>query len=290
MERNVELFTNTLTLDILEARDYVDWEKIEKKVFQLRREIALLQSLDKEVDPLSDLSDLLTNHPNILRVLQLLIAHTPDQLTLADGRVVNFAKDIKSMCLERAREIAKIFIDIGLLAFLKRVRSLEDCVKGVLIGLEPNVRKNRRGKKFEEVVYQLICNTVKALEREFSVELEVIKNLKVNLKNECKTVDFGIRIKNKAEIESAIEVNFYSTPGSKPSETLPRAYSEIQSKLADKNINLIVISDGKGWIKMRSSIETMLKELKYCFTLKQAKKGYLKQALSEILREKLKKQ
>lgn len=282
MATKLDLFIDSLTPDILAPSEYVNWAKIEQRIYDLRREIALLQSLDKERNPLGDLTDLLNKYPRILEVLRLLIAHTPEKIWFADGRSIAFRKDMSAMDESRAREIAQIFIDMKLLGFLKRIKSVEDCVKGVLIGLEPNVRKNRRGMKFETEINRLVEETVEEIKRETGLRLEIIRGLKLDLAKETKTVDFGINIGRKPK--AVIEVNFYSTSGSKPSETLPRAYPEVQRGLADKNIGLIVISDGKGWLKMRGSISTMLEKLNYCFTLKQAKAGALKGALIEIIR------
>jgi len=39
----------------------------------------LLQSLDKD-NPVEDLTDLLHDNPKVLKVLQLLIAHTPEKI------------------------------------------------------------------------------------------------------------------------------------------------------------------------------------------------------------------
>ncbi len=61
-----DLFFQTLTPEILSPRDYTDWEAIKQKVKVIRREIALLQSLDKD-NPVEDLTDLLVSAPKILK-------------------------------------------------------------------------------------------------------------------------------------------------------------------------------------------------------------------------------
>lgn len=134
-----------------------DWNAIELTLVRLRREIALVQSIDKH-NPVSDLADLLRKQPSILKVLQLLIAHAPDKIYVGDpAKTIDFKFDEANLCatgnaaLMRAKVIARTFYDMGLLEFLTRVKSVEDVVRGVLIGLEPDARKNGRGAKPAEV-------------------------------------------------------------------------------------------------------------------------------------------
>ena len=286
MMDKVSIFLNNITPDVLEPEDYVRWDKIEEKVNSLRREIALLQSIRYAPDPFHDLVNLLIEGPTILRVLKTLIAHTPDEIIFPDNRYINFKNDEKHLKLrkdkKRAEEISKMFFDLGLLPYLKKIESLRDIVRGVLVGLEPNSRKNRRGERFESLLSALIENTVNEINKEKQTKLQVVKQLKIFLKEETKTVDFAIKEINKVKV--VVEANFYSTSGSKPSETLPRSYPEVERELKEKGIGLIVISDGKGWFKMKNAIKVMLDKLSYCFTIKQARDGKLKEAILKILK------
>lgn len=278
------LFFQTLTSEILEPADYTDWEAIEAEVKVLRREIALLQSVDKE-NPLDDLSDLLIKEPNTLKVLQLLIAHTPKEIHFDEiEKYINFDEDIARIAEnpDRANEIAKIFIEMGLIDFLREVRSVEDVVKGVLVGLEPNARKNRRGNKFEAVLESLVSETIEVINREKRLDLSFEAQMYVDLAKEKKNIDFVVLQGNKQRI--GIEANFYSTSGSKPSEVLGRAYPEVQQSLESQNIGFIVITDGSGWTKMKPVVQTAFDKLHYLMNIKQAEAGELKKAILEILK------
>ena len=136
MDNKFIIFFETLTPEILNPRDYIDWNNIKEKIKKIRREIALLESLDKD-NPKEDLADLLNKNPKILKVLQLLIAHTPDVIYFDDkDKYVDFEKDIVIVekNKNRAYQIAQIFIEMGLVEFLKEIKSIEDIVKGVLLG------------------------------------------------------------------------------------------------------------------------------------------------------------
>lgn len=277
-----ESFFQTLTPGILSPNEYVDWERINGKVKEMRREIALIQSLDKE-NPVEDLTDLFQENPNILKVLQLLIAHTPTEIYFDDVKKhIHFKKDLKiiSTDVDRAIEISRLFIEMGLVEFLKEVKSVEDIIKGVFIGLEPNSRKNRRGSKLESIIDGLIFTTIHTINEEYDYNLSFESQMFVSLENERKKVDYVI-IHNKEQI-IGIEVNFYSTSGSKPSEILGRAYPEVQNSLENQNMGFIVITDGKGWNKMRPVISTAYSKLDHLMNLKQARSGLLKEAIVEI--------
>jgi len=276
-------FFETLTPEILSPKDYIDWNNVKEKIKKIRREIALLESLDKD-NPKEDLADLLNKNPKILKVLQLLIAHTPDVIYFDDkSKYINFEKDILIVekNKERAYQIAQIFIEMGLVEFLKEVKSIEDIVKGVLLGLEPNVRKNRRGKKLELIINFLIKDVVEKLKDDLHINLSYQSQMFVDLPNERKQIDYVILKDNVPKV--AIEVNFYSTSGSKPSEVLERAYPNLQSNLKNKNIGFIAITDGLGWEKMKQVIKTAFNKIDYLLNIKQANSGLLKKYISELI-------
>jgi len=223
MNSKASLFFQTITPEILSPADYTNWDGIKAKVKAIRREIALLQSLDKD-NPVEDLIDLLHNNPKVLKVLQLLIAHTPEKIFFDEkDKYIDFKADLENVANDtgRAKAIAEIFVEMGLVEFLKEVRSVEDVVKGVLLGLEPNARKNRRGAKLEAVINELISSTIEKINKERGLNLSFESQMYVDLENERKKIDYVILQNGKQKI--AIEVNFYSTSGSKPSEVLGRA-------------------------------------------------------------------
>ena len=279
----VSSFFETITPEILSPADYTDWEAIEAKVTTLRREIALLNSLDKK-NAVTDLADLLHTSPKILLVLQLLVAHTPQKIFFNDPtKYIDFTIDLGVMAKDqqRAKQIAEIFVEMGLLQFLQRVRSIEDMVRGVFIGLEPNTRKNRRGTKLELLLNDLVASTVTNLNRDFEGPLSFERQMYADLLHERKKVDYLILKDGKPAV--AIEVNFYSTSGSKPSEVLGRAYPDVQEHLRQKGIGFIVITDGNGWNDMKPVIRTAFDKLNHVMNIKQAQGGELENVVREIL-------
>ena len=243
----------------------------------------MLQSLDKS-NPVEDLTDLLHKNPKLLKVLQILIAHTPQKIFFNDkDKYIDFREDEKLVTgdIKRAKAIAKIFVEMGVVEFLKEVRSVEDIVKGVLIGLEPNARKNRRGSKLESVLDSLIASIIEKINKKYKTGLAFEPQMYIDLANERKKIDYVILQNGKPKI--AIEVNFYSTSGSKPSEVLGRAYPEVQTNLKKKKVGFIVITDGIGWESMRPVISTAYEKLDYLMNIKQARSGELEKVITMIL-------
>jgi len=279
------IFFQTITLEILSPADYTNWDGIKARVKAIRREIALLQSLDKD-NPVEDLTDLLHNNPKVLKVLQLLIAHTPAKIFFDEkDKYIDFKADLENIANDtrRTKAIAEIFVEMGLVEFLKEVRSVEDVVKGVLLGLEPNARKNRRGAKLEAVINGLISSTIEKINKEKGLNLSFEPQMYVDLVNERKKIDYVILQNGKQKI--AIEVNFYSTSGSKPSEVLGRAYPEVQENLKKRGLGFIVITDGIGWESMKPVISTAYEKLDYLINIKQAMSGKLEKTILNILQK-----
>ena len=284
----VSAFFQTITPEILEPQEYTDWGAIEAKVMPLRREIALVQSIDKH-NPVTDLADLLQKHPAVLKVLQILIAHTPDKIYFSDSaKTVDFKADVAKLAQKgdaaascRAEAIAKTFFEIGLFDFLDRVKSVEDVVKGVLVGLEPNARKNRRGAKGGSGYERTNYLGSGQVGKHNGVVLAVERQMYVELESERKKIDYVVVQDGQPRV--GIEVNFYSVSGSKPSEVLGRAYPEVQASLKAHGVGFVVITDGVGWESMRPVIATAQKKLKHVINIRQAQSGDLARILQELL-------
>ena len=282
--RRLTLFVESITPDILPIDKYVDWGKIQAEVKSLETEIQLLKRLEYSKFK-EKLPDLLLELPAVLEILRLLVAHTPDDVWFSDGRSIDFkaaSTALKKGDRTTALTISDIFYDMGLPQFLKSVESINDIIRGVLIGLETHARKSRRGSLLELRIDSLIKTVLAKLSKHSQVNLECKKRIKINLKNGQKELDFLLISGDNPKI--AVEVNFYSTGGSKPSEVLERAYPDLQHNLKESNIGFIVITDGKGWFKMKPALDRSLQNLTHCMTIKQAEEGQFEEAVLRILK------
>jgi hypothetical protein len=262
---------STLTDEVLSSKTFIDWTRIYAFAEDYRRELALVGSLSKET-PVEDLADLLVTYPRVLPLLRSLIA-SAERLALIDGFTIDFKADQSRVTTgdkNRALQIATCFEAIGLLRELMVMKSVLDYSKGVLVGLEPNKHKNRRGSAFQSQVGALVRTTVDEISVTFQPKLQVGEGHGLEVKiGRRKYPDFGVLAGSPAKLEIAIEANFYASSGSKPLETLTSAYPEVQRQLANLGISLIVITDGMGWKRMKPSLAVALDSLHYLmnFTL-----------------------
>lgn len=215
----LDKFLATLLDDVLTSNTFIDWERVKNFLEDYRREIGLLGSLSKK-EPLKDLEDLLLHYPRILELLHHLIAHEPMRLNLLDIGNVDFKKDmkrLKSGDTSTAKRLAEAFDKMGLIEEIINMKSVFDFSKGVMVGLEPNKRKYRRGSIFQDkLLPELIEKIIAALKGEKKICLrgEGGVGMKILVGGREKYPDFGIFFEEK--LIAFIEVNFYTTSGSKP--------------------------------------------------------------------------
>jgi len=215
----LDKFLATLLDDVLTSNTFIDWERVKNFLEDYRREIGLLGSLSKK-EPLKDLEDLLLHYPRILELLHHLIAHEPMRLNLLDIGNVDFKKDmkrLKSGNTSTAKRLAEAFDKMGLIEEIINMKSVFDFSKGVMVGLEPNKRKYRRGSIFQDkLLPELIEKIITALKGEKKICLrgEGGVGMKILVGGREKYPDFGIFFEEK--LIAFIEVNFYTTSGSKP--------------------------------------------------------------------------
>ena len=279
----VKYFVESITPDILDTNNFINWSEINNKIKKLSSGINSLESLNKESKDnfRSDLKEVLAvNQASVLSVLKLLIGHSPDLLNLPDGRKLEFKKS------QDAGYIANIFLDLGIFELLQSTNSIEDILKGVLIGLYPNTRKNIRGEVFEEKIKKMIQSVISEVKNELGQTIIFKEKVTIVLSNEKKNVDYAFFLIDETKPFAVLETNFYSTSGSKPSETVARAYPDLQNELNKIGILLIVISDGQGWFKMKNVLLSASQKLDYLFNFKQANGAALKSVLlSTIIKE-----
>lgn len=130
------------------------------------------------------------------------------------------------------------------------VNNLVDYVFGVETGLDTNARKNRSGKITEKLVAEIFSTYKVPFSQQVSSKQfpEINKVLGVD----HKVFDFVIKGETTTYL---IEVNFYSSNGSKLNE-IARSYTEIGPKINNvKGFRFIWITDGEGWLSAKNKLE-----------------------------------
>jgi hypothetical protein len=279
-EQFVEDFLKTLTPGIIKRFEFIQWQTIEEKLRRLIPSIAFYKELSYKVkigyNFVRELSDSLLACDDPLPLIECaleLLGHTGHEFVSFqdDIELGRLAKDIAEGKEDKAEYFANLLKDLGFIHILFR-NDLEDLLLGVQIGLETHRRKNIGGALFQQEVHNLLTNIVEELKKlNYPVELKYEITIPYG-RGLSKKVDFAITYKER--IRFGIEVNFYTVTGSKPTE-IKRSYENVLNGLQRIGIDLIWITDGKGYRGMRRSLKDAYTILPNIYNLQQAKMNLL---------------
>jgi len=146
--------------------------------------------------------------------------------------------------------------------------ALADLLFGVQIGLETHRRKNIGGDAFKIEIQSHLAGIAQELTKA-GFPMLVQPEVRIDCKNGLsKRVDFALMFQGKPRF--GIEVNFYTVQGSKPTE-IKRSYGDVTRRLADAGVELIWVTDGKGYRSMNRSLRDAYVILPNIFNLKQVR-------------------
>ena len=261
MKRNFKEWLKTFRNSICDYGYYVDFNKVYGNVETIKVELNILNSLIGSKNVEADFEKLLTDYPQVLKCIPVLLAVRGREIYTIDGDgeyLFNFKK------MNYSVEEYKMFMrKTGLFSLISEhvINNLVDYVTGVEVGLDSNGRKNRGGHLMENLVedYLQKAGLVKGvdyfkemyisdIEKKWSIDLSNISN---QGKSE-KRFDFVVK---KGATIYGIETNFYTGGGSKLNETA-RSYKTIA--LESKEIQgfaFVWFTDGQGWHSARHNLE-----------------------------------
>lgn len=291
----VDYFHNTLVDTNRGYHFFVNWEKIKQNIEKYRIELNLLNSLVRCSNFNVTLRRLVTNYPEVLPVIPLLLALRDMKIkvikdfTDADSDTVVHDFQKRSLSNQEIEELVIFFERTGLTDFFQNMscQNIQDYVTGVEVGLDTHARKNRSGEAMELVVSPIIQEIVKRRNLPYQIENQkYFRYLLDHYDFEISTsllnrkADF-ILIGNKNEIVN-IEVNFFSGTGSKPQEIVD-SYINRQNELYENGFYFIWITDGFGWKGQKNQIRKGLEMIDYPLNLHFVRKGLLENILCQIL-------
>ena len=239
-----QLLDTNATLDY-----FCDFEKINRNVNAVSIKLHQLNYLIGKEDMEAAIRQLWQENNNVFNVLDILIA-----VRRKDNKK-SFDKngDLKSISsfFDSPEGVIEFIEDTGLKEVFKnkQITNLVDYVFGIETGLDTHARKNRGGDIMEKTVARIFSkNAISYKEQVSSTDYDELSVLGVDLKR----FDFVIETKTKTYF---IEVNFYSSNGSKLNE-VARSYSDIAPKINSINgFEFVWITDGKGWLSAKNKLE-----------------------------------
>ena len=261
MKRDFKEWLKTFRNSICDYGYYVDFNKVYGNVETIKVELNILNSLIGSKNIEADFEKLLTDYPQVLKCIPVLLAVRGREIYTIDGDgeyLFNFRK------MNYSVEEYKMFMrKTGLFSLISEhvINNLVDYVTGVEVGLDSNGRKNRGGHLMENLVedYLQKAGLVKGvdyfkemyisdIEKKWSIDLS-------NISNQGKAEKrFDFVVKKGATIYG-IETNFYSSGGSKLNETA-RSYKTIALEAKEiQGFAFVWFTDGQGWQSARHNLE-----------------------------------
>ena len=250
MEKDFSLFMSQLqetnqTLDF-----FCDFDKIEQNVAEIKLSLCMLNSLIGAPDLRGAVETIWRRDRTAFRVMDILIAvRSEGRKKVLDslGRCV-----LMDSLFTSVDGVMEYLTDTGLAEVLQqqKVKDLVDYVFGIETGLDTNARKNRSGHVMEGMVARMFRDSGIAFRQEvYSCEWPQITQA---LGSDEKRFDFVVETGRKTFL---IEVNFYSSGGSKLNE-VARSYSDIAPKInAVAGFEFVWITDGVGWRSARNKLQ-----------------------------------
>lgn len=229
---------------------FCDFEKISQNVDDIKLSLCVPNSLIGASNLHKSVETIWNRDPKAFSVMDILIAvRTRDKKKILDS--VGNCVPLESM-FSSVDSIMDFLEKTGLGDILQqqKIKNLVDYVFGIETGLDTNARKNRSGHVMENTVANILTNAGVSFRQEvYSREWPAITEV---LGDDEKRFDFVVERTSKVYL---IEVNFYSSGGSKLNE-VARSYSDIAPKINSvEGFEFVWITDGVGWKSAKNKLQ-----------------------------------
>ncbi len=286
-----DYFVETLTDSIFTWDYFVDFEKVKKNIHLIEKELNLLNVLIGKNDIDKEFINLISEYPNVRKVLPILIAIRNSKLK--DLKIIDDFEELKSdskdelfnpnidLNSEMKEDLITFFKDSGLKDIFqdKDVKNIVDYCFGVEVGMDTNARKNRTGQSMESIVEKIIQkfaekNNLEYIPQATQKKIKEKWNFDIEIDKTNRIFDFVVFEKSKNKI-FIIETNYYSGGGSKLKSTAGE-YQYLFDFLKNQGIDLIWITDGLGWKTTKKSLFETFLHNDYLLNIEMVKQGILK--------------
>jgi len=262
MNKDFDTFMSQLKETNATLDFYCDFKKISKNVDDIAISLNMLNYLIGKEDLRVAIEALWKRDKTVFDVMDILIATRKKDNKMFFDEAGQFRK-VHSL-FQSVDGIMEFFEGTGLANLFrnKEIKDLEDYVFGVETGLDTNARKNRSGEITETLVARIFNNAGIAFrEQVSSKEFPAIAAV---LGVDQKVFDFVISTDVKTYL---IEVNFYSSGGSKLNE-VARSYTDLAPKINGvKGFEFVWITDGIGWNSARNKLQEAFAAIPSVFNL-----------------------
>ncbi len=286
-----EYLIETLTDSIFTWDYFIAFEKVKKNIHLVEKELNLLNVLIGKENIETELINLVSEYPNVKKVLPILIAIRNNKLK--DLKIIDDFEELKSeskvelfnpnieLTSEIKEDLINFFKESGLKDIFqdKNVKNIVDYCFGVEVGMDTNARKNRTGQSMESIVENIIQkfaekNNLDYIPKATQKKIKEKWNFDIEIDKTNRIFDFAVFEKTKNKI-FIIETNYYGGGGSKLKSTAGE-YQYLSDFLKKQEIDLIWITDGLGWKTTKKSLFETFLHNDYLLNIEMVKQGTLK--------------
>ena len=229
---------------------FCDFKKISQNVENIKLSLCILNSLIGAKDMRSAVETMWNRDKTAFNVMDILIAVRSEGKKVVLDKIGNCV--VLDSMFKSVDGVMEFLDDTGLTEIFqsRRITNLVDYVFGIETGLDTNARKNRSGHVMEGIVKHIFDNNnIKYRQEVYSSEWPEITKV---LGDDEKRFDFVVKTVSKTYL---IEVNFYSSGGSKLNE-VARAYTDLAPKINSvSGFEFVWITDGIGWKSARNKLQ-----------------------------------
>lgn len=229
---------------------FCDFKKISQNVENIKLSLCILNSLIGAKDMRSAVETIWNRDKTAFNVMDILIAVRSEGKKVVLDKIGNCV--VLDSMFKSVDGVMEFLDDTGLTEIFqsRRITNLVDYVFGIETGLDTNARKNRSGHVMEGIVKHIFDNNnIKYRQEVYSSEWPEITKV---LGDDEKRFDFVVKTVSKTYL---IEVNFYSSGGSKLNE-VARAYTDLAPKINSvSGFEFVWITDGIGWKSARNKLQ-----------------------------------
>ncbi|HBB27400.1 TPA: restriction endonuclease [Candidatus Gracilibacteria bacterium] len=254
---NFELLKNTFQDSIKSFSYYVDWQKVQKNLSGIEKQLNILNYLLGKKDNFRDeFMNLISEYPSVIEALPILLATRENKISITSGNLLSNTYTFTPFLLTTGlkEEYYTFVVKTGLIEIFTedRIKNLVDYVFGIEVGLDSNARKNRSGtnmellvKKYLEDITVLSSGRYVYKEQATPSWIQENWNVHINVNKSERRFDFAIFDNDKKGL-FLVETNFYGGGGSKL-KAVAGEFSGLYIDLKNQGIKLIWVTDGAGW-------------------------------------------
>jgi len=287
-------FMSTLKESIFTWDYFVDFKKSKENIEKIEKELTLLNVLIGKPDIDKAFLSLIKEYPKVRKVLPILIAIRNNKIRetriiddfeklISEDKSQLFNPDVQ-LSKDMEEHLLKFFKESGLKQVFqdKNIKSVVDYCLGVEVGMDTNARKNRTGTSMENIVEKILekfCkqNNIEFLRQATKSRIKEKWGFDITLDKTDRRFDFAIFNKKKNKI-CLVETNFYGGGGSKLKSTAGE-YQYLYDFLKRQNIDLVWVTDGKGWETTKKSLFETFTHNDYLFNIEMIKNDVLKEII-----------